>query len=230
MGYDGGLIRGEAFNWEESQAEHEDRPIRIPVKRAWAMMLDSQTSIKFWREAVNTAVYLHQRTPNEGLRREQRRHLTPYAMLHVHGKPISDNDGNEISYKAPLHLRRFGCYISRRIPEPQRTDSKMGARSKSACTMVGYVHNSTTLWRIWDPEFKTVKGQSEVIFDEEQNAYSSCSQAQEKGQEDMFGFKSKQPTVDHASWSGTGGYTTKMSSLPRMQQRQGRCHSPPGSM
>ena len=68
----------------------------------------------------------------------------------------------------------------------------MGARSKPACMMVGYVHNSTTLWRIWDPEFKTVKSQSEVIFDEERNAYSSC--AQEK--EDMFGLKSKESTVE----------------------------------
>ncbi|KAF8525674.1 hypothetical protein BDD12DRAFT_870837, partial [Trichophaea hybrida] len=23
--------------------------------------------------------------------------------------------------------------------------------------MVGYIHNSTTVWRIWDPEFKAVK-------------------------------------------------------------------------
>ena len=46
----------------------------------------------------------------------------------------------------------------------------MGARSKPACMKVGYVHNSTTLWRIWDPEFKTVKGQSEVAFDEERDS------------------------------------------------------------
>jgi len=43
--------------------------------------------------------------------------------------------------------------------------------------MVGYTHESTTLWRIWDPDFHVVRGQSEVIFDKEQNAYASCTTA-----------------------------------------------------
>ena len=116
-------------------------------------------------------------------------------MLHAHGKPISDNDGNEISYKAPIrHLRRFGCYVSRRIPEPQQTDNKIRAWSKPACMMIGYVHNSTTLWRTWDPEFKTVKDQSEDVFGEERNSYSSCPQAQE---EDMLDLKNKEPRVEY---------------------------------
>ena len=40
--------------------------------------------------------------------------------------------------------------------------------------MVGYTHNSKTLWRIWDPGFQKVKAQSEVDFDEERNAQMSC--------------------------------------------------------
>ena len=101
-----------------------------------------------------------------------------------------------ISYAAPLHLRRFGCWVSRRIPEPRRTDSKFGARSKP-CTMVGYVHDSTTVWKIWDPEEGKVKTQSEVIFDEERNAYASCPPAYEteeqEEEEDIFGLKIKEP-------------------------------------
>ena len=70
-------------------------------------------------------------------------------------------NGNWGSCEALLYyLGRFGCYASRRIPEPQRTDRKIGALSKPACIMVGYLHSSTT-WRIWDPESK-----SEVVFDE----------------------------------------------------------------
>jgi uncharacterized protein YbcC (UPF0753/DUF2309 family) len=42
--------------------------------------------------------------------------------------------------------------------------------------MVGYTHESTTLWSIWDPDFDVVRTQSEVIFDKEQNAYVSCTQ------------------------------------------------------
>jgi hypothetical protein len=43
------------------------------------------------------------------------------------------------------------------------------------CTMVGYTHDSTTFWRIWDPNFQVVRAQSEVIFDEERNSYISCT-------------------------------------------------------
>jgi hypothetical protein len=90
------------------------------------MMIDSQVPPAFWREAVNTAVYLHQRTPNEGLtkRDDRDRYLalypTPYEILHAFGKPSHGNDGNEIWFKAPLqHLWRFGCYASRLITESQ---------------------------------------------------------------------------------------------------------------
>jgi len=58
----------------------------------------------------------------------------------------------------------------------QRIDTLLGPRSKP-CMMVGYIYDSTTLWRIWDPEHKTVKVQSDVIFDEEKNAYISCPQS-----------------------------------------------------
>jgi hypothetical protein len=40
--------------------------------------------------------------------------------------------------------------------------------------IVGYTHNSKTLWRIRGPEFQKVKAQSEVIFNEERNAHMSC--------------------------------------------------------
>jgi hypothetical protein len=40
--------------------------------------------------------------------------------------------------------------------------------------MVGYTHDSKTLWRIWDPQFQRVKAQSEVFFNEERNAHRSC--------------------------------------------------------
>jgi len=146
------------------------------------MILDSQAPLEFWGEAVNTAVYLHQRMPNEGLTRRDDRdgfkapYDTPYKMLHSHGNlefdtPLNDPTCKKINYKAPLHHpRRFGCYATRLIPEKQRPDQKLGAWSK-ACMMVGYVHDSTTLWRIWDPEHNTVKAHSDAIFDKERNPY-----------------------------------------------------------
>jgi hypothetical protein len=84
------------------------------TEKRWAMMIDSPAPNQFWGEAVNTAVYLHQRSPNEGLKRNDRDgykapYEMPYEMLHGIGKPTHDADGNEISYEASLHnLRRFG--------------------------------------------------------------------------------------------------------------------------
>ena len=42
--------------------------------------------------------------------------------------------------------------------------------------MVGYVHDSTTLWWIWDPAFRVVRSQSDVIFQQKRNAKASCLQ------------------------------------------------------
>jgi len=109
---------------------------------------------------------------------------TSYKMLHSYGtpefdKPLQDSPCKRINYKAPLHhLHRFGYYASRLICAKQRPDQKLGAQSK-ALMMVGYVHDSVTLWRIRDPEHRTVKAQSEVIFDEERNTYTLCPQSLE---------------------------------------------------
>jgi len=169
------------------------------------MMIHSQAPIPFWGEAVNTAVYLHQRSPNEGLKRNdcdryQAPSETPYEMLHGFGKPTHDADGNEISYQASLHnLRRFECYASRLIPECQRRQGKFGPRSKP-CMMVGYTHDSKMLWRIWDPEFQKVNAQSEVVIDEERNAPMSCQHG--SNEIDIFGSPEDEEYVDKIDTGG----------------------------
>jgi hypothetical protein len=161
------VARGTTYEPCSPYAHHKngvaERMIRTITEKAWVMIIDSQAPVQFWGEAVNTAVYLHQRSPNEGLKRKNDRdgyqalYETPYEMLHGFGKPTHDADGNEISYGAPVYnLRRFGCYVSRLIPEVQRRQGKFGLRSKP-CMMVGYTHDSKSLWRIWDPEFQRVK-------------------------------------------------------------------------
>jgi len=132
--------------------------IQTIIKKARSMMIDFQAPLVFWGKAVNTAVYLHQGTPNEGLTKRdvhnsyETPYSTPYKMLHAFGKPSHKNDGNEISYKAPLHhLRQLRGYTSRSIPEPQR-HRRFSPKSKQYM-MVSYMHTSTTLWRIWEPAF-----------------------------------------------------------------------------
>jgi len=94
-----------------------ERMILTITEKARSMMIDSQARLVLWGEAVNTAVYLHQRTPNKGLTKRDDRdgyhapYPTPYEMLQAFGKGSHNNTGNEISYKAPLHHRlQFGCY------------------------------------------------------------------------------------------------------------------------
>jgi len=125
-------------------AEHM---IHTITEKAWAMMIDSQAPVQFWGEAVNTAVYLHQRSRNEGLKRKNDRdgyqapYERPYKMLHGFGKPTHHADGNEISNQASLHhLRRFGYYASRLIPEVQHRQGKFRPRSMP-CMMVGFTHD-----------------------------------------------------------------------------------------
>jgi len=90
---------------------------------------------------------------------------------------------NIVSSPSP-NLPRFGCYVSRLILEVQPHVGKFSPSSKPGM-MVGYTHNSKSLWRIWDPEFQRVKTQSEVIFDEERNAHMSCQHG--SNGIDMFG-------------------------------------------
>jgi len=87
------------------------------TKKAQSTIIDPQVPLALWGEAVNTAVYLRQQTPHEGLTKRDDCHCyqpsypTPYEMLHAFGKPSHDDDSNEIMHKAPLHhLQRFGCY------------------------------------------------------------------------------------------------------------------------
>jgi len=89
------------------------------TKKAQSMMIDSQAPHVIWGEAVNTTVYHHQKTANEGIKKNnhpdgyQAPYPTRYEMLRAFTKPSHDNDGNEISYKAPIHhIQRFGCYAS----------------------------------------------------------------------------------------------------------------------
>jgi hypothetical protein len=99
---------------------------------------------------------------------------TPYKMMDGFAKLMHDADGNKILYQASLHnLSRLGCYASRLIPKVQCRQGKLGPSSKP-CMMVGYTHDSTTLLRIWDPEFQKIKPQREVVFNEERNAHMSC--------------------------------------------------------
>jgi len=91
------------------------------------------------------------------------------------------------------HLRRFGWVVWKHIPKSQRLDAKMGARAK-ACMMLRYVHDTTKIWRIWDPDFGKAVNCSDLYFDESQTAYISCMADNERSG-DPLGLPEEEPVV-----------------------------------
>ena len=154
--YDNSLMRGilrvSGISFEPSPpySQHKngvsERMIRTLATKARSMLLDSQLELEFWAEAVSTAAYLHARSPSQTLNG-----MTPFAML-WQKKPVLD------------HLRRFGCAAYRLIPKEQRT-GKFSSKSRE-CIMIGYVHSSTTIWKLWDRSHKSLVHSSDVIFHE----------------------------------------------------------------
>jgi hypothetical protein len=120
------------------------------------MMQDGNVPIGFWPEAVRTACYLHRRSPTSSLSGNR----SPHEALFGTAPQIK-------------HLRRFGCKVFKHIPPVQRTEKKFGSRS-NICMILGYVHDTTKIWQIWD--FKSGRSRravecSSLIFQEEENAY-----------------------------------------------------------
>jgi len=135
-----------------------ERMIRTLNTKARSMMWDANVPIKFWPEAIRTACYLHRRSPTSSLSGNR----SPYEALYGTTPQIG-------------HLRRFGCCAYKHIPPAQRSEKKFGNRS-SVCMMLGYVHNTTKVWRLWD--FNSGRTGhaiecSSVVFQEEENAHTN---------------------------------------------------------
>jgi len=120
---------------------------RITIK-ARALLLDARLPAEFWAEAVQTAAYLHARSPSQSNKGK-----TPFEMIY--------NEKPEVH-----HLRRFGCLAYKLVPMPQRGEKKFGRRSQE-CIMLGYVHQTTKIWRLWNQSTKQVIQVSDVKFDED---------------------------------------------------------------
>jgi hypothetical protein len=132
-----------------------ERMIRTLNSKARAMLLDTRLPSNFCAESINTACYLHQRTPSSSVNG-----LSPYEML----------NGTEPKLH---HLKRFGCLVYKHVPKEQQ-DKKFGSRSKP-CMILGYVHKITKVWRIWgfdggSHSRRRAMECSNMIFEEEINA------------------------------------------------------------
>ena len=129
-----------------------ERMIRTINTKARSMLLDAKLPAKFWGEAIQTASYLHKRTPTATLPG----FISPFEHLYGTTPKIH-------------HLRRFGCAVYKHIPKDQRSDKNLGNRSR-LCMMLGYVHQTTKIWRIWDFTTNRAIECSNALFNEELNA------------------------------------------------------------
>jgi len=66
--------------------------------------------------------------------------------------------------------------------------------------MLGYVHNTIRIWRIWDPEQRKVVNCSDVEFDENQTAHISCID----NENDALGLPGQEPIYTEEQVLETG--------------------------
>ena len=125
-----------------------ERMIQTLVTKACTILIDAKLPTAMWAEAIMTSAYLYKRSPSRPLGNK-----SPYEKL---------NEGKKPSIR---HLRRVGCSTYKLIPPPQRTNQKFSERSR-LFIMIGYVHDATTMWRLWDTVEHHMITASNVIFDE----------------------------------------------------------------
>jgi len=102
--------------YTQNQNGVSERMNRTVMEKARTMLLEAHLPESFWAEAVNTAVYLHNRSPTRSLEG-----MTPYEAWNG-VKPDLSN------------IRTFGCDTYMHVPEEART--KLESKTKK-CVLLG---------------------------------------------------------------------------------------------
>ena len=121
-----------------------ERLNRTLIEKVRTMLSDASLPKTFWAEALNTAVYVHNRSPTTSLNK-----ITPYEAL-VGRKP------------SVSHFRVFGSICYSHVPKDERR--KLDFKSKK-CVFVGYSTFSRG-YRVYDLENKKTIVSRDVIFNE----------------------------------------------------------------
>lgn len=119
-----------------------EREMRTINESARAMLHAKGLSLNLWAEAVNSAVYVLNRTGTSTVKDK-----TPYELWY--GKLATVD-----------HFRTFGAEVYVHIPKTKR--HKMESKSKK-CIFVGYGEN-VKVYRIYDPETRKVELVRDVKF------------------------------------------------------------------
>ena len=121
-----------------------ERDMRTIVESARSMIHAKQVPLTLWAEAVNTAVYLLNRTTST-----QSPNSTPYELWTGKKADVS-------------HTRTFGCTAYMHVPDQLR--SKLKPKSVKMI-FVGYDGNSNN-YRLYDPKTHKIKISRNVVFNE----------------------------------------------------------------
>lgn len=121
-----------------------ERLNRTLIEKVRTMLSDAALPKSFWAEALNTAAYVHNRSPTASLNK-----VTPYEAL-IGRKP------------SVSHFRTFGSICYSHVPKDER--GKLDSKSRK-CLFVGYGQFSKG-YRVYDIENKKTIISRDVIFDE----------------------------------------------------------------
>jgi transposase InsO family protein len=132
-----------------------------------AMRIGANFPHDLWKEIINTAVYLHNRTPREGLGWK-----SPYEVFYTHtAKMTRLQEGQKKQPKSQkpqlAHLKAYGCRAYAMTDDAQLKDKRLLKLNPRA--HIGYLvgYDSTNIYRVWIPHQGKVISTRDVLFDED---------------------------------------------------------------
>ncbi|KAK3037909.1 hypothetical protein RJ639_031800 [Escallonia herrerae] len=114
--------------------------------KKWKILVENETGNKFWAAAVDTVIYLINRSPESAFNG---------------GIPEEEWSGKPVNYS---FLRVFGCITYAHIDKEER--KKLDSKSQK-CVFIGYGGDEYD-YRLWDYEHNKIIRSRDVIFDESQ--------------------------------------------------------------
>ena len=131
----------------------------VIITRARSMRLSANLPHDLWKEIVNAAVYLYNRTPREKLGWK-----TPYEVFYTHTAKLASSD--EVRKPQLAHLRVYGCRAYAMTEDAQLKKRRLFKLDPRA--HIGYLvgYDSTNIFRVWIPHRGKVISTRDVIFDE----------------------------------------------------------------
>ena len=131
----------------------------VVMEKARAMRISARLPHNLWKEIVNSAAYLYNRTPRRSLGWK-----TPYEVFFSN---VENEPTGGLTKKPQLaHLKAYGCRAYAMTENAQLKKKRKWKLDPKA--YIGYLvgYDSTNIFRIWIPSKGKVISTRDVIFDE----------------------------------------------------------------